>query len=234
MLKAVLFDIDGTITDTNYVFVETVIQTYAEFIGKVKPPEFFYFLFGMPSPESLKILGIPEEKVLPFITRWQELIKKEMYRVKLFPGIVEVIEELFHRGLFMALVTSKIRSELPYQFDCFGLNHYFQTVICAEDTPKPKPSPDPLLRACQKLRVSPSNTVFIGDSRYDIIAAKEAHLPFLFASWGTLDPAPVRILHPEYDLEKPLDILTVVKSLLPQKETGKDLCAHKILLPQGM
>ena len=47
----------------------------------------------------------------------------------------------------MALVTSKIRSEMSYQFDHFMINHFFETIICAEDTPRPKPHPDPLLLA---------------------------------------------------------------------------------------
>lgn len=211
MLKSVLFDIDGTITDTNPIFLDAIIQTHFEMTGQLKNREFFHFSLGIPSPVTMRILDIPQEKRMIYIQRWQEHIKEKMHEVVLFPGIVTVFESLKEWGFSMALVTSKVRSEFSFQFDSFGLNHFFQVVICADDAPRPKPNPDPLFEACSHLGVKPLETVYVGDSRYDIMAAKAAGIPFLFASWGSVDPNSVLELHPEFYLKEPLEILDVVQ-----------------------
>jgi len=222
MLKSVLFDIDGTITDTNPIFLDAIIQTHFEMTGQLKNREFFHFSLGIPSPVTMRILDIPQEKRMLYIQRWQEHIKEKMHEVVLFPGIVTVLENLREWGLSMALVTSKIRSEFSFQFESFGLNHFFQTVICADDAPRPKPNPDPLFEACSHLGVKPLETVYVGDSRYDIMAAKAAGIPFLFASWGSVDPNSVLELHPEFYLKEPLEILDVVQKKI-QIETHLQL-----------
>jgi len=222
MLKSVLFDIDGTITDTNPIFLDAIIQTHFEMTGQLKNREFFHFSLGIPSPVTMRILDIPQGKRMLYIQRWQEHIKEKMHEVVLFPGIVTVLENLREWGLSMALVTSKIRSEFSFQFESFGLNHFFQTVICADDAPRPKPNPDPLFEACSHLGVKPLETVYVGDSRYDIMAAKAAGIPFLFASWGSVDSSSVLELHPEFYLKEPLEILDVVQKKI-QIETHLQL-----------
>lgn len=211
MLKAVIFDIDGTITNTNPIFLEAVVQAHYEITGQRKSPEFFCFALGIPSPETMRILEIPQEKRPAYIHRWQELIQEKMNQVELFPGTIELLTKLQKLGLSMALVTSKVRSEMSYQFDVFGLNHFFQTIICAEEAPRPKPNPDPLFEACRRLEVKTSEAIYVGDSRYDIMAAKAAGIPFVFASWGTVDAFAVCRLHPDFCPEKPLDILDIVQ-----------------------
>jgi phosphoglycolate phosphatase-like HAD superfamily hydrolase len=77
------------------------------------------------------------------------------------------------------------------------------------------------------LKVKPRDTVYVGDSRYDIMAAKAAGIPFLFASWGTIDPTSVLELHPDFYLKEPIEILDVV-----QKKTQVE--AHTQLNYQNM
>ena len=211
MLKSVLFDIDGTITDTNPIFLDAIVQTHYEMTGQQKNREFFHFSLGIPSPVTLGILDIPQEFRMLYIQRWQEHIKEKMHEVVLFPRIVTVLESLREWGLSMALVTSKVRSEFSFQFDSFGLNHFFQAIICADDASRPKPNPDPLFEACSLLGVKPREAIYVGDSRYDIMAAKAAGIPFLFASWGSIDPNSVLELHPEFYLKEPIEILDVVQ-----------------------
>ncbi|MCS7241895.1 MAG: HAD family hydrolase [Candidatus Caldatribacterium sp.] len=211
MAKAVIFDIDGTITDTNPLFLEAIRQAYLEFTGNDKPQEFFIFTLGIPSPETVRKLDIPEEKAQAFVNRWQELIKAGMPKVRLFAGIREVLETLQEAGIPMAIVTAKVRSEMSYQFDRFGLNHLFQVILCAEDAPRPKPYPDPLLVACEKLRVTPKEALFVGDSVYDITAARLAGVPFALASWGALEKERVLSMHPDFVLLTPEDLLKILR-----------------------
>jgi len=86
MTRAVIFDIDGTITDTNPLLLEAIQRAYKEFTGEEKPEEYFVFTLGIPSPETVRKLGIPEDKSQDFVKRWQDLIREAMPRVQLFPG----------------------------------------------------------------------------------------------------------------------------------------------------
>lgn len=211
MLRAVIFDIDGTITDTNPLFLEAIRQAYREFTGEDKPREFFIFTLGIPSPETVRKLGIPKEQAEAFVARWQELIKVGMPKVRLFPGMREVLETLHEAHIPMAIVTAKVRSEMSYQFDRFGLNHLFQVILCAEDAPRPKPYPDPILVACEKLGVPPEEALFVGDSVYDITAARLAGVPFALASWGALEKERVLAMRPDFVLASPEDLLKILR-----------------------
>lgn len=214
MAKAVIFDIDGTITDTNPLFLEAIRQAYREFTGEDKPQEFFIFTLGIPSPETVRKLGIPREQAEAFVARWQELIKIGMPKVRLFPGIREVLETLHEARIPMAIVTAKVQSEMSYQFDRFGLNHLFQVILCAEDAPRPKPYPDPLLVACKKLGIPPKDALFVGDSVYDATAACLAGVPFALASWGALEKERVLAMHPDFVLASPEDLLKILRRSL--------------------
>ncbi|MDI3542997.1 MAG: hypothetical protein PWP57_600 [Candidatus Atribacteria bacterium] len=211
MIKAVIFDIDGTITDTNPLFLRSLSQTFREFTGVDKPDSFFIFTLGIPSPETLKTLKIPSEVGRAFVARWQDLIRAGIKEVQLFPGVRETIENLYQEGIKMALVTSKIRSEMSYQFDQFMINRFFETIICAEDASRSKPYPDPLLLALDRLGVKNNESIFVGDSIYDIQAAKGASIPFALASWGALELEKVLKLRPDFILREPEDIEDIVK-----------------------
>ncbi|MGC8778885.1 MAG: HAD family hydrolase, partial [Candidatus Caldatribacteriaceae bacterium] len=191
MIRAIIFDIDGTLTDTNPVFLKALQRAYAEFQGEEKPLSSFYFSLGIPSPATMKILGIPEGKQTPFRDRWQELIREFMPEARLFPGVREVLERLTGMGLLLALSTSKIRAEMSYEFDNFGINHYFTVTVCADDVPRPKPAPDSLLLIVEKLSVSKEQALFVGESIYDIEAGKNAGIRFAFAQWGATTPQDV-------------------------------------------
>ncbi|MGQ9622480.1 MAG: HAD family hydrolase [Candidatus Caldatribacteriaceae bacterium] len=211
MFKAVIFDIDGTITDTNTLLLWAIKEAHKEVTGENKPEEFFVFTLGIPSPETVKRLGIPKERAEYFVQRWQELIKQGMSRVGLFPEMREVLETLHEEGTPMAIVTAKVRSEMPYQFDHLGLNHLFGAIICAEDAPRPKPYPDPLLIACAALSVGPKEVLFVGDSVYDIVASRLAGIPFALALWGALEKERVLDMHPDFVLSRPFDLLKFLR-----------------------
>ncbi|MEN3186714.1 MAG: HAD family hydrolase [Atribacterota bacterium] len=211
MIQAVIFDIDGTITDTNPVFLKALQKTYLEFLNQEKPLSFFYFTLGIPSPETMARLEIPKEERMRFQNHWQERIRELMPEARLFPGIIETLQTLTRMKIPLALVTSKIKEEMTYEFDHFGINHLFAVTVCADDVVHPKPAPDALLLALERLDAAKERVLFVGESIYDIKAAKNALVPFAFAQWGAIAPQEVLNLNPDYVLKTPLDLVQLVK-----------------------
>ncbi|MGQ9474272.1 MAG: HAD family hydrolase, partial [Candidatus Caldatribacteriaceae bacterium] len=135
----------------------------------------------------------------------------------------------------MALVTAKILEEMAYDFDRFVINHLFAVTKCADDVARPKPAPDSLLVASEKLAVAKEQVIFVGESIYDIQAAKNAGIRFAFAQWGALYPQEILSLNPDYILEKPPDLLKILVegNTRRLKETSRSFPEFIFSSPEG-
>lgn len=92
--------------------------------------------------------------------------------VQIFPGIIDLLEGLREKGLLLAIVTSKNKSEFVDEVTPFGLNSYFQAVITASDTLKHKSNPEPVLKGLDELQVLAEQAIYVGDVVYDLRSGK--------------------------------------------------------------
>lgn len=104
--------------------------------------------------------------------------------VQIFPGIIDLLEGLREKGLLLAIVTSKNKSEFVDEVTPFGLNSYFQAVITASDTLKHKPNPEPVLKGLDELQVLAEQAIYVGDVVYDLRSGKASGTKFALATWG--------------------------------------------------
>ncbi|BER92487.1 HAD-IA family hydrolase [Thermatribacter velox] len=213
MLRALLFDIDGTLTDTNRLVAQGLAKVYHDFSGKLFPEAFFYPLIGLPGFETMKRLGVPPKLWETFSRRWQRCVDEKICDANLFPEVEEVVRELHARGLFLGLITAKLRREFEAQFGRFPISRLFRVAVCADEVQHPKPYPEPLMAACEKLGVQKEEVLFVGDTVYDLLAARSLPCAFAFAKWGALLPEKVLDLRPEYVLERPRDLLALVEKV---------------------
>lgn len=132
-----------------------------------------------------------------------------------YPGglRVDVIYEIARRlrvhgkpnGCKLGIVTSKTRNEYTADFAApFALSGYFSTVICVEDTARPKPYPDPLLTYLNAARIHAEDALYIGDTLYDCQCAQNAGVDFGLAAWGN---AAVQEIPADYIFKRPADVL---------------------------
>ena len=122
--------------------------------------------------------------------RWKEIDKlwRRSYlsgEVALIPGARSVLRWL-HRRFVLALVTSGNRSVVTGQLRQFGLINFFAARVCSEDAPRRKPSPAPLLTAIRRLRVRPTECLYVGDTAEDVEMAHRAGVRVV----GVLGPFP--------------------------------------------
>lgn len=202
MVKSVVFDIDGTLLDTEHAVLCSLRDTILEYKGKDVELSELKFALGIPGEVTLKRIGITN--TLAANQTWNNYMAKYSHTIKLFEGIESVIQELKSQGYKLGIITSKSRNEYNNDFIPFGLNDYFDTVICVDDSERPKPYPDPMLKYLELSGAKKEETIYIGDTIYDMQCASEAGVDFGVALWGCNS---VEDIHATYYFSSPKDVL---------------------------
>ena len=202
--KHLIFDIDGTLVDNEKVVIATWQETILQLFGKHYETSDLNFVLGIPGVTTMERLGAenPQEA---FVVWGQNFIKHKA-EIELFPHIENTIAALKSKGLDLGLVTSRTHDELNNDFALGEIIGNFDTIICVTDAPRPKPNPDPLLVYLERCGLSPDEVLYIGDSDYDYLCAKNAKVDFGVASWGDN-----RIRHTDarFSFNSPMDILNI-------------------------
>ncbi len=142
-------------------------------------------------------------------SKWSETVLEFSREVSVFPDIENVLKALSESPVKTGFVTSKTKQELIDEFEPFGLSSFFEYTICASDTEKHKPHPEPLLACLKGLNAHPDEALYIGDSVYDLQCAKSAGVPFALALWGSKTTEGFESA--EYVLKEPKGLLELVK-----------------------
>ncbi|NGP46395.1 HAD family hydrolase [Bacillaceae bacterium SIJ1] len=202
MYKYVIFDVDGTMIDTEVAILKALQMTLNEEEGKEYTIDDLRFTFGLTSLEALKQLHVRDPERVEDI--WQKKVLDFVHEVKVFPGIEKVLQQLTKHGVKLGIVTSKTRQEYNDEFVPFGLAPYFTYTVCVDETSKHKPDPEPMFACLKGLAAKPEETLYIGDTVHDLNCAKASSVAFGLASWGAHDDD---FEASEYIFEKPEDIL---------------------------
>lgn len=212
-INTVLFDFDGTIMDTNSVILQSWQHTFRTVEGKERPQQEIFETFGEP-------LYVTMEKLLPQIPV-EDGVK--IYRgyhydnftdlIEVFPGILELLEEIKNRGYKTGIVTSRLRHTTEIGLKKYNMQKYFDTVVTCDDTDKHKPDPEPVNIALERLGAKPEEAIMIGDSMFDILCARNAGVKAALVSWAlaVTDADKYGENAPDYILEKAEDLLDILE-----------------------
>ena len=178
----VIFDVDGTLVDTERALLCSLQDTIFELKGEKPDLANLKFSFGIPGEVTLRQLGIGEIDRASQI--WYDRFSQYYESVALFPGIEALVRELHSKGYRLGIVTSRNRVEFGEDFPRFGLSEYFETVVCAGDCPDSKPHPGPMLKYLETAGIAAGDALYIGDTVYDCQCATGAGVDFGLALWG--------------------------------------------------
>lgn len=206
MIQGILFDVDGTLIDTEQVMLETLQKALRQERNLDKSLEELRFIFGIPGLVGLKKMGVQDPE--QFIPEWKKIIQTRHQDMQFFNGMSEVLQTLATQKTPLGIVTSKTQHNFDTDFTPFGIDHYFKTVVTADDTNKHKPHPEPLELAMTRLELSADKTIYVGDTLYDYQCAKGAGAKFALATWGAHEGLDL----PDVDvyLNEPKDLLTLI------------------------
>lgn len=178
--RALLFDLDGTLTDSIGLIVYCYQTTVSKFLGIELTHDDVVPVIGRSLLELYQELS--QEHWEPMVAFYREIyagLAEE--RVTLYPGISEMMTSL---KLPVGVVTSKGADSAVPVLTRFGLIDSLATLVTFEDTTRHKPEPAPLLLAAERLGVPPADCWYIGDSTHDLKAARAAGMRAIGALWG--------------------------------------------------
>ncbi len=205
--KHIVFDIDGTLIDTEYAVLHSLEDTIRELSERKIQLSELKFALGITGIDALKKLEIKD--ISYAMELWNENMCKYDDTIQVFDGIPSLLKNLLKLDIEIGIVTSKTREEFTHDFCRFGISNYFKTIICADDTQEHKPNAAPLLKYLELSKIDNRKALYIGDSKYDSKCAKNAGIDFALAVWGSH----CKHIRADYFLERPADLLSVMAAI---------------------
>lgn len=214
-VKAVLFDLDGTLVDTMEAFHNMVNSILRE--------------FGIPErsfSDNVKLIGKPSKVIVETILRETGLniefeeFSKIMFREwvynhmpkqgKPYPDSLKVLNELKNRGYLLGVVSNTSKKELPHYLDSFNIREFFDVAISSGDVENPKPSPEPVLKAIGILNIRPFEAIMVGDRPEDVEAGRLAGTYTIAVFRGTRPRSELEAAKPDFIINELSEILSIL------------------------
>jgi len=176
-IKALCFDVDGTLSDTDDLYTQKISRFFPRFLFKNPDHAARRFIMWVEAPGNALLgladrLGIDGEMiaVISWLSRHRQQSSKKFLLV---PGVDEMLKQL-HGRYPMAVVSARDEHGTLAFLEQFDLAKYFDVVITGLSAAHTKPYPDPILLAAKKMNIAPENCLMIGDTTVDIRAGKSA------------------------------------------------------------
>lgn len=210
MIKAVLFDLDGTLADTA---PDLGYALNAMRLARGRPP--------LPPSATRPVASAGARGLLQagfgvgpghsdydaMRNEFLQLYEANIFReTRLFPGMLELLDAIEARGLPWGVVTNKAERLARRLLDLLGMESRAACLVGGDSTPNIKPHPDPLLAACRALRRSAGDCVYLGDDLRDVDAAHAAGMKAAVARWGYLNGQDPQSWNADWLLDHPREL----------------------------
>jgi len=193
-LKAVLFDLDGTLINSLPLILYASRRTHEE-MSIPYDEEYFRSTIGLPIVKTAA--DIAAERAEEYLEIYSNLCNKfQDELITLYPNTINILEEIREHDLKIAIVTSRRRFSTESILKSFDLDQYFSACVCVDDTEKHKPAPEPALLALSQLDVTNEYAAMVGDSPYDINCGNAAGCITAGVTWGMADKATLKQANP--------------------------------------
>lgn len=196
-VRAVLFDLDGTLLDTIEDLAEGANRMLAELGRPQRPLAEIHSFVGKGIPNLVRRCMTEgahaseseiEHAIACFRRHYTEVNGAQ---TKIYPGVLETLDAMRSLGLKLACVTNKAKAFTGPLLARVGIDHYFDAVVSGDTLPVKKPDPAMLHYACEQMGIDSARALMIGDSANDALAARAAGMPVLLVTYGYSEGMPV-------------------------------------------
>jgi pyrophosphatase PpaX len=181
----VLFDLDGTVVDSGAIILASMRHATREVLGRDFGDAELMQAVGGPGLEAQMAVFAPErvEELVQVYRAHNEPLHDEL---EACAGMEDVLLRLHEEGRRLGIVTAKRRATVELAFARVPVAHLFETVVGGDETERHKPDPQPLLLAAERMGADPRTAAYVGDSPFDIRAAKAAGMFAVAVTWGRI------------------------------------------------
>ena len=216
--KLLIFDLDGTLSDTQPILYTIVLETLRDSGIKIDSLDDVYRSIAEHDKEVIELNALIPAEFLPHVDRlkyavdfWKNYEKLCMGAVdRVFDGMRETLDELKNRGYLLAVLSNKKNKFVqPIIAQIFGEGYF--DLVCGWDEIRPKkPEPDSLLSILDELGVEKCDTWMIGDLPADYRVSVNAGVNHVIAAWGYGEQKKFKKLGATVFAKKPIDLLTIL------------------------
>ena len=207
-IRTILFDLDGTLIDTNELIIASFTHTIEQYAGRPYTREEILDFIGPPLRESLA--KVNPDKVEEMVETYRKHnIENHNSYVKAYDGVVETIQTLKDQGYKLGIVTTKMRNTVQMGLELTNLDGLFETVITLDDVSNAKPHPEPIVKALNNLDAQASEALMVGDNTHDIEAGQNAGTKTAGVAWTVKGRKVLDDLNPDYMLTNMRELLEI-------------------------
>ena len=181
----VLFDLDGTVIDSGAIILASMKHAAREVLGVEPPDAELLAAVGGPGLEE-QMRALDPHRVDELVTVYRAHNEPLHDTLECCLGMEDVLVRLKEEGRQLGIVTAKRRLTVDLAFAKLPLAHLFDTVVGGDETIRHKPEPEPLLLALERLGARADESAYVGDSPFDIRAAKAAGMHAVAVTWGRI------------------------------------------------
>lgn len=220
-ISAVLFDVDGTLVDSNFLHVDAWSRAFAE-MGTPVDSWRIHRAIGQDSARLLEqLVGERDEE---WITRAKDLhsqhYTEQSGRLRAFDKAADLLRELSGRGIRVVLATSAPEDELKMLMDVLDAEDAIHATTNADDVATAKPEPGIIEVALDRAGAQPSGALFIGDSVWDMMAAARAHVRSAGLLSGGVGPSELLEAGAVSVFDDPADLLARIDGVLSGRRSA--------------
>jgi pyrophosphatase PpaX len=212
LLRAALFDFDGTLVDTTEMIYQGMHHAASAVLDRDDiPRETLLANVGQPLPRQMELIDAEKAELLLEAYRSHHEENHDAL-IQEFPQVAQALSRLRSAGIKVAVVTSKRRVSVEMAVNYFpDLRNVVDRFVTMEDTNEHKPHPEPLWRGLELVGGVPKEeAAYVGDSPFDVEAAKAADLTSVAVSWGAFSEDRLREAEPDHlvpDIESAVAVL---------------------------
>ncbi len=212
-IRAVLFDLDGTLLDTHDLLLTTFRYATRAVLGETIPDAALMAKVGQPLNTQMWDFT-DDAQVHDELCRVYRERNAQVHDdlVKLFDGTVAMLDRLKDANLPLGVVTSKRHAPAVRGLGCFNLEGYFDFVIGSDDWPEHKPAPGPVAHGCDLLGLPANACLYVGDSPFDMQAGNGAGCQTAAALWGMFPRAVLEAQAPTFVCSQCVQVPDVIVS----------------------
>ena len=205
-IDTVLFDLDGTLINTNELIIASFLHTLDHYFPKQYNREGVIQFIGPSLHDSFG--RVNPEKVDEMIEMYRTFNhEKHDELVEEYDTVFETVKQLHEKGYKLAVVTTKRSETAKMGLKLTGLDQFFDVIVGIDDVDKVKPDPEPLLKALDALNSSPEKAIMVGDSQYDILGGKNTGTKTAGVAWTIKGREFLANYGPDVMLETMADLL---------------------------